>query len=85
MGDAGPGVAVVIDVADQCRIGFGKLLAGGEEDGLPLTDGVGNWHLYNGRRDEAVSAFRQVLTSDQWPAFGYIAAEADLKRLGEKP
>ncbi|HSN85162.1 MAG TPA: tetratricopeptide repeat protein [Thermoanaerobaculia bacterium] len=56
-----------------------------EEDLDPATlgYGLGNWHLYNGRRAEAVSAFRQVLATDQWAAFGYIAAEADLKRLGE--
>lgn len=56
------------------------------QDGLDpatLGYGVGNWHLYNGRREEAVGAFRQVVASDQWSAFGYIAAEADLKRLGE--
>jgi tetratricopeptide (TPR) repeat protein len=57
----------------------------GEEglDPATLGYGVGNWHLYHGRRDEAVRAFRQVLAGDQWSAFGYIAAEADLKRLGE--
>lgn len=57
----------------------------GEEDLDPATlgYGLGNWHLYNGRRAEAVSAFRQVLATGQWAAFGYIAAEADLKRLGE--
>lgn len=61
-------------------------LAGQEGlDPATLGYGVGNWHLYNGRREEAVRAFRQVLTSDQWSAFGYIAAEADLKRLGEAP
>lgn len=59
-------------------------LAGQEGlDPATLGYGVGNWHLYNGRRDEAVKAFRQVLAGDQWSAFGYIAAEADLKRLGE--
>ena len=42
--------------------------------------GVGNWHLYNGRRDEAARVFRQVLAGGNWPAFGYIAAEAELAR-----
>lgn len=54
-------------------------------DPATLGYGLGNWHLYNGRRTEAVSAFRQVLASGQWAAFGYIAAEADLKRLGASP
>jgi tetratricopeptide (TPR) repeat protein len=43
--------------------------------------GVGNWHLYNGRRAEAVKVFRRVVESPQWTGFGYIAAEADLERL----
>lgn len=43
--------------------------------------GIGNWHLYNGRRDEAVKIFREMVAADQWTSFGYIAAEADLKRL----
>ncbi len=42
--------------------------------------GIGNWHLYNGRRDEAQKIFRRMVSGDQWTSFGYIAAEADLKR-----
>jgi tetratricopeptide (TPR) repeat protein len=41
--------------------------------------GIGNWHLYNGRRDEAFKIFQRILSSDQWTSFGYIAAEADMK------
>jgi tetratricopeptide (TPR) repeat protein len=43
--------------------------------------GIGNWYLYNGRRDQATKIFRQMVSGDQWTSFGYIAAEADLKRL----
>ena len=43
--------------------------------------GIGNWHLYNGRRDEARRIFQQMLAGNQWTSFGYIAAEADMKRL----
>jgi len=46
--------------------------------------GVANWHLYNGRRAEAAALLRRVTTSPQWTSFGYIAAESDLKRLGER-
>jgi tetratricopeptide (TPR) repeat protein len=60
-------------------------LAGQDLDPPTLGYGVGDWHLYNGRRDEAVKAFRDVLAGREWTAFGYIAAEADLKRLGETP
>lgn len=56
---------------------------GGE---MSVTDataayGVGNWHLYNGRRAEAERVFRQIVAAGQWGAFGYVAAEAELARL----
>lgn len=59
--------------------------AEGDLDPPTIGYGLGNWHLYNGRRAEAVEAFRKVLVGGNWAAFGYIAAEADLKRLGEAP
>jgi tetratricopeptide (TPR) repeat protein len=43
--------------------------------------GVANWDLYNGRRDDAERLFREIIASRQWGAFGYIAAEAELKRM----
>jgi tetratricopeptide (TPR) repeat protein len=43
--------------------------------------GVGNWHLYNGRRREAEEIFWRVTAAENWAPFGYIAAEADLHRL----
>lgn len=46
--------------------------------------GVGNWRLYNGRREPALEVFRRILSSEQWTSFGFIAAEADLKRLNQK-
>ncbi|HEX9944136.1 MAG TPA: tetratricopeptide repeat protein [Thermoanaerobaculia bacterium] len=59
--------------------------ASGDLDPPTIGYGLGNWHLYHGRREEAVRAFREVLAGGNWPAFGFIAAEADLKRLGEGP
>ena len=44
--------------------------------------GIGNWHLYNGRRDEALKIFQRMVSGHQWTSFGYIAAEADLQRFG---
>jgi tetratricopeptide (TPR) repeat protein len=44
--------------------------------------GVGNWHLYSGRRAEAVELFRKVVAGGSWASFGYIAAEAELERIG---
>ena len=46
--------------------------------------GIGNWHLYNGRRGESLKIYERILASDQWTSFGYIAAEADVKRLSGK-
>jgi len=43
--------------------------------------GVGNWHLYNGRQSEAEAVFWRITSAENWAPFGYIAAEADLRRL----
>lgn len=45
-----------------------------------LWYGIGNWHLYNGRREEADRVFRRILDGTAWSAFGYIAAEAEIAR-----
>ena len=42
-----------------------------------LGYGLGNWFLYNGKRDEAAKIFRQITSGNQWASFGYIAAEAE--------
>jgi hypothetical protein len=42
--------------------------------------GVGNWYLANGNRAKAKEIFDRVVSGRAWAAFGYIAAEADLKR-----
>jgi len=58
--------------------------AGGDSPTLESTTtayGVGAWHLVNGRNDEALDVFsRIVAASDQWAAFGYVAAEAEVAR-----
>ncbi len=46
--------------------------------------GVGNWYYYNNNEDKAISVFKKVVEGDNWPAFGYIAAEADLARFMKK-
>jgi tetratricopeptide (TPR) repeat protein len=43
--------------------------------------GVGNWYLYNGRQSEAEAVFWRITSAENWAPFGYIAAEADLRRL----
>jgi tetratricopeptide (TPR) repeat protein len=60
-----------------------QTLASGGLDAVTLGYGLGNWHLYNGRRDQAVAMFREIVEkhANQWPAFGYVAAEAELARM----
>ncbi len=53
----------------------------GSPGSYSILYGIGNWHLYNDRRDEALKVFRRMVAGDQWTSFGYVAAEADLKRL----
>lgn len=62
-------------------------LMGPMGDGATLAStttayGVAVWHLVNGRRDTAFGMFEDVLDNrSQWPAFGYVAAEADVARM----
>ena len=51
-------------------------------DAVTMGYGVGNWHFYNGQRDQAMAIFRRIVDEQpaQWAAFGYIAAEAELAR-----
>jgi len=58
-------------------------LLGPRDDGIELATygyGVGNWYLYNGQKERAVEVFRRVVAGPMWPAFGFIAAEAELAR-----
>jgi tetratricopeptide (TPR) repeat protein len=41
--------------------------------------GVGNWYLYNADNDRAHAIFRRILDGPGWAAFGYLAAEAELR------
>jgi tetratricopeptide (TPR) repeat protein len=61
-----------------------SLLESARENDLDMATvgyGVGNWHLYNGQVGKAREVFQKVIEGPNWAAFGYIAAEADLKRL----
>lgn len=55
------------------------------EAGLELVTtgyGIGNWHFYNGRRDKAFETWGRIMAAGaQWPAFGYLAAEAEMARM----
>lgn len=62
------------------------LLASGGDEIDPATTGygVGNWYLVAGKTEEAVKLFGHVVETGPWTAFGAIAAEADLFRLGHR-
>jgi len=54
------------------------------EDPLQNTTigyGIGNWHFMNDREERAIEIWQQIYDDGNWPAFGYIAAEADLARV----
>jgi hypothetical protein len=54
--------------------------------GLVTTGyGVANWYSYNGLKEKAAGVLREMLSLEGWTGFGYIAAEADLKRMGLRP
>ena len=54
-------------------------------DVATLSYGLGNWHLVRGDTAEARRWFGRAVASGGWPAFGFIAAEADLRRLTRAP
>ncbi|HLM69626.1 MAG TPA: hypothetical protein VK358_18940, partial [Longimicrobium sp.] len=61
-----------------------EALLADEQDALTLATqgyGVGNWHLYNGRPEQAEEIFWRVTSAENWTPFAYIAAEADLRRI----
>ena len=43
-----------------------------------LSYGVANWHCYNGNDEKGSQLLKGILASNYWPAFAYIAAEADV-------
>ncbi|MCA9290396.1 MAG: hypothetical protein KDA25_04660 [Phycisphaerales bacterium] len=54
-------------------------------DRATITYGVANWHRMHGREAEAADLLSDLLAGDEWAAFGFIAAEADFKRLRGRP
>lgn len=42
--------------------------------------GIAHWYHYNGNREKAKTLYNDLIETGNWPAFGYIAAEAELAR-----
>jgi tetratricopeptide (TPR) repeat protein len=53
----------------------------GDVDVATLRFGLGNWYLVKGDTARARDQFRRSIQSRGWPAFGFIASEAELGRL----
>lgn len=49
-------------------------------DDATLAHGIAAWHLVAGREAEAIALMERIVAGDAWPAFGFIAAEAELAR-----
>ena len=58
-------------------------VSGSDGDAIQDTTvayGVAAWRLIRGDRDDARRRWRAIIAGDQWAAFGFIAAEAELAR-----
>ncbi|HEU0079400.1 MAG TPA: hypothetical protein VFQ76_17220 [Longimicrobiaceae bacterium] len=61
-----------------------SLLSTAGREGISIATqgyGVGTWHLYNGRPEQAEEIFWQITSAEAWTPFGYVAAEAELRRM----
>jgi tetratricopeptide (TPR) repeat protein len=66
------------------RIGPDEVLTPADTEDIQaatLSYGVGNWYLVKGDTARARGWFERAVRSGGWPAFGFIAAEAELRRL----
>ena len=64
------------------------LSAAREESHLGVTasgNGIANWFRFNSQEERYVELLKEVVSTDAWSGFGYIIAEADLYRMGERP
>jgi len=55
---------------------------GGEIGGATIGFGLANWFRVTGERRRAEAILERIVAETPWPAFGHIAAEADLARRG---
>jgi len=66
-----------------------EALTGLEGDALANATtayGVGAWHFLQGRRERAYGIWEGIVEQGEpWASFGFIAAEAELARLGDAP
>ncbi len=56
----------------------------GDTDIATLAFGLGNWYLVQGDTARARTQFERSASSGGWPAFGFMASEAELARMKMK-
>lgn len=56
----------------------------GDVDVATLAFGLGNWYMVQGDTARARPQFQRSIRSGGWPAFGFIASETELARIGTK-
>jgi tetratricopeptide (TPR) repeat protein len=77
---------------NMCRMYLGEftpeqtasMTQAGSSGELGTLYGIGNWKLYHGDVAGAKEVFTKIVMSENWPAFGYVAAEAELARMDAK-
>jgi tetratricopeptide (TPR) repeat protein len=60
------------------------LLKAQQAGGITLATigyGIAKWYLINKQKEDAIFVLKEIISLDNWASFGYIAAEAELKRL----
>jgi tetratricopeptide (TPR) repeat protein len=88
--DISPDMEIIENAAYLGQLLFfktGDMLVSGSSpgtDSLPIASthyGISCWYDLHGQKGKAADIRKQILSSDSWPLFGYIAAEADSSRL----
>jgi hypothetical protein len=75
------GIGVVGDIAPGEVVGGNSAVAAAIDDAT-MAYGLAIYRWLAGDRAGAQAAFRAIVARDAWPAFGHLAAEAELARGG---
>jgi tetratricopeptide (TPR) repeat protein len=62
---------------------LGQAEAGGGQQLATVGYGIAAWRLLDGEREAAARLLAQLVAETPWPAFGHLAAEAELARDSE--
>lgn len=56
----------------------------GELANAAIAYAIANWYYYTNEKEKAIDLLEEIIKLENWATFGYIAAEADLKRMKKK-